>query len=299
MKMKKVLAILMVGVMILGMTACGSDNKETTEPEVQTTDNKQEEKDNTEEDKQGAAEGTVILTGSTSVDSIVNGFKDEFEALNPKVTVQYTGSGSSAGMSDTKAGTNNIGALSREVKEDEKEEGLEEVVFAYDGIAVIVNPENGVENVTMEQLLSIYAGEIKNWSELGGEDKDIFVVSREESSGTRSAFEELIDLEDGELTGEASVVEGNGTVQSTVAGNENAIGYVSFSYVDDSIKTLTVEGIEPTPENAKSGDYELSRPFIFVYFEDQVTEAGKAFIDYALSVEGQDIVEENGGIAVK
>lgn len=245
--------------------------------------------------------GTVVITGSTSVEKVLTALIDEFEALNPDVTIEYTGSGSSAGINDTISGTNNIGASSRNLTEDElANEGLNVEVFAYDGIAVIVNPANeAVADITEEQMADIYSGKITNWSEVGGEDAEIFVISREESSGTRSAFEELIGLEDaGGLTGNASVVEGNGNVQASVAENENAIGYVSFSFIDDSVKPLTIAGVEANDDNAKDGSYPLSRPFIFCYYDDKATDAGAAFLEFAVSEEGQAIVTESGEITV-
>lgn len=305
--MKKLLAMTLIGVMTLGLAACGSNNEETTASTqaadtADTTDAAADVTDaaSAENTASGDLSGTIVITGSTSVEKILNEMKDEFEAQNPDVTIEYTGSGSSAGITDTKAGTNNIGASSRELKDDEKEDALKTEVFAYDGIAIIVNPANtAAEDITEEQLADIYSGKITNWSELGGNDADIFVVSREESSGTRSAFEELIGLEDaGGLTGNAAVSEGNGPVQAAVAGNENAIGYVSFSFIDDSVKPLTVAGVEATAENAKSGSYPLSRPFLFCYYEDKVTDAGKAFLEFALSEDGQAAVEEHGGIKV-
>lgn len=306
--MKKLLAMAAIGAMALGLTACGSKTAETTapaaSPEAETTASAAETEAETDAaeaiDAAEDVSGTIVITGSTSVEKILNEMKDEFEAQNPDVTIEYTGSGSSAGITDTKAGTNNIGASSRELKDEEKEDALKTEVFAYDGIAVIVNPANeAVEDISEEQLADIYSGKITNWKDLGGNDADIFVVSREESSGTRSAFEELIGLEDaGGLTGNAAVSEGNGPVQAAVAGNENAIGYVSFSFIDDTVKPLTVGGVEATAENAKSGSYPLSRPFLFCYYEDKVTDAGKAFLAFALSEDGQAAVEEHGGIKV-
>lgn len=289
--MKKLLAMAMIGVMSLGLAACGSNEGENTAP-TNAAD--------AADTASGDLSGTIVITGSTSVEKILNEMKDEFEALNPDVSIEYTGSGSSAGITDTKAGTNNIGASSRELKDEEKEDALLTEVFAYDGIAVIVNPANAaIEDITEAQLADIYSGKITNWSELGGNDADIFVVSREESSGTRSAFEELIGLEDaGGLTGNAAVSEGNGPVQAAVAGNENAIGYVSFSFIDDTVKPLTVAGVEATAQNAKAGTYPLSRPFLFCYYEDKVTDAGKSFLKFALSEDGQAAVEEHGGIKV-
>lgn len=245
--------------------------------------------------------GTVVITGSTSVEKVLTALIDEFEALNPDVTIEYTGSGSSAGINDTISGTNNIGVSSRNLTDEELEnEGLNTEVFAYDGIAVIVNPANeAVSDITEEQMADIYSGKITNWSEVGGEDADIFVVSREESSGTRSAFEELIGLKEaGGLTGKASVVEGNGNVQASVAENENAIGYVSFSFIDDSVKPLMISGVEANDENAKDGSYPLSRPFVFCCYDDKASDAGIAFLEFALSEEGQEIVTESGEISI-
>lgn len=245
--------------------------------------------------------GTVTITGSTSVEKVLTALIEEFEAQNPDVTINYTGSGSSAGIQDTISGTNNIGASSRNLTDDElATDGLQVEVFAYDGIAVIVNPANtAVTDINEEQLADIYSGKIANWSEVGGDDAEIFVVSREESSGTRSAFEELIGLEDaGGLTGAASVVEGNGNVQATVAGNENAIGYVSFAFIDETVQPLSIAGVEANDENAKSGDYPLSRPFVFCYTDENVSDAGAAFLAFTLSDEGQTIVADSGEITV-
>lgn len=314
--MKKLIAMAVVGIMTLGLVACGS-NTGTTESAPSTTAATEAGAGDTQaatteaassesasadgsEAPAGDISGNIVITGSTSVEKILNDMKDEFEAQNPDVTIEYTGSGSSAGITDTKSGTNNIGAASREIKEEEKEDALKTEVFAYDGIAIIVNPANeAVKDITEEQLADIYSGKITNWKDVGGNDEDIFVVSREESSGTRSAFEELIKLEDaGGLSGNASVSEGNGPVQAAVAGNENAIGYVSFSFIDDTVKSLTVAGVEPTAELAKSGEYPLSRPFLFCYYDDKVTDAGKAFLEFAISEEGQAAVDNHGGIRV-
>lgn len=309
MKLKKITAGLLAGMMVLSLAACGLGESQTTEENNNTevTGDQETEVDSTEDTgdtgevtASGDISGTVVITGSTSVEKILTEMKDEFCAMYPNVTIEYTGSGSFAGIKDTKAGTNNIGASSRELKEEEQEDALKTEVFAYDGIAVIVNPANeAAKDITVEQLRDIYSGKITNWSEVGGADGDIFVVSREESSGTRSAFEELIGLEDaGGLTSTAAVSEGNGPVQAAVAENANAIGYVSFSFIDDSVKALTVGGVEATAELAKSGEYPLSRPFLFCYYEDKAGEAGKAFLEFALSEDGQMCVEDNQGIRV-
>jgi len=245
--------------------------------------------------------GSIIITGSTSVEKILNGMIEEFTAIYPNITIDYVGSGSSAGITDTKSGINNIGTASRAIKSTEEDGYLKSVVFAYDGIAVIVNPENeSVNSITTEQLVDIYTGRITNWQEVGGENTPIFVISREESSGTRTAFEEIVDLsESGGLTNHAAISEGNGTVQAGVAGNPNAIGYVSFSYINESVKTLTVNGIEPSVNKTKSGEYPLARPYVFCYYDEYVTDVGAAFLEFALSEDGQEIVYDYGGIQVK
>ncbi|MDF2611099.1 MAG: phosphate transporter substrate-binding protein, partial [Lachnospiraceae bacterium] len=144
----------------------------------------------------------------------------------------------------------------------------------------------------------IYSGEITNWSEVGGNDADIIVVSREGASGTRGAFEELTGLEDVGLTESATVVEGNGNVQATVAGNENAIGYVSFSFIDETVKPLTLEGVDANADNVKAGSYLLSRPFLFAYKAENLTDVTKAFLDFVVTSEAQVFVDNHGGIRI-
>lgn len=303
MKVKKVLALVLAVVMMFAVTACKkSEDGEaagTLNPqETMSTDN-ETHTDVPQDENTSDLSGTVVITGSTSVEKILLDMIDEFGAMNPDVTVNYTGTGSSAGIEDTIAGSNTLGVSSRELKEEESAQGVEAVVFAYDGIAVAVNPANEISDISPENLAKIYSGEITNWNQLGGKDAAIEVVSREGASGTRSAFEELIGLEDeGGLSESVTVVEGNGNVQASVAGNENAIGYVSFSYIDDTVKALTVGGVEPTAENAKAGTYQLSRPFLFATKEENITPEAQAFIDFALSEDGQSFVEEHGGIKI-
>ncbi len=296
-KIKKLAGILIAITLILVLNGCSTKSKNTTDANPTETTTPQENSEEATASKDLA--GTITITGSTSVEKILVDMIDEFSALNPDVTVNYTGTGSSAGISDTLAGANDIGASSRGLKEEEKVDGLKEVTFAYDGIAVAVHPSNPVKDIKKEDLVKIYSGEITNWSQVGGKDANIIVVSREGASGTRSAFEELIGLEDlGGLVESATVVEGNGNIQLSVAGNENAIGYVSFAYIDQTVKALSVDGVEGTAENAKAGTYSLSRPFLFVYMEESAPDTAKAFIEYAQSEDGQVFVEEHGGIRI-
>ncbi|WP_346869544.1 phosphate ABC transporter substrate-binding protein [Clostridium sp. UBA5119] len=241
---------------------------------------------------------TIKISGSTSVGPLMEKEAESYKGENPNVTVEVQQIGSSAGIKNAIEGISEIGMASRELKAEEKSE-LAETVIAYDGIALVVHPSNTAENLTMKQIKDIYTGAVTNWKEVGGSDAPIVVVSREDGSGTRDAFQEIVGYTSEELEKNATIAEGNGSVKTTVSTNENAIGYISFEQLDDSIKDLKVEGIEATPEKVLSKEYKLSRPFLVVYKEDKLTKDGKQFIDYILSEKGQGIVEEAGGIKVK
>ncbi|RBP68334.1 phosphate ABC transporter substrate-binding protein (PhoT family) [Alkalibaculum bacchi] len=285
--MKKLsIAMLIMLLSFAFFTGCSNNGGSTEENETGT------ETGNT------TVSGEIVAGGSTSTKNIMEATLDEFAALNPDVTAEYNATGSSDGVKNADSGVYQIGTASRNIKEEEKALGLTEKIFAYDGIAVIVNPANKVKDITVEQLAQIYKGEITNWKDLGGEDAQIVVVSREDGSGTRGAFEEIVGFEE-ELTANATIAEGNGNVQSTVAENENTIGYVSFTYINDTIKALTVEGVEATTDNVLNETYKVSRPFVMVYQDDNLNDAGKAYIEFLMGEEGQAIVEEEGGIPVK
>ncbi|WKY43300.1 phosphate ABC transporter substrate-binding protein [Eubacteriaceae bacterium ES2] len=279
-KFKTVLVSLLVGASVMAFAGCGSSSS-----------------DSASTDSSAAISGEINGGGSTSVQHIIDAAGSEFSALNPDVTFTYSGTGSSDGIKGATEGTYSFGCASRDLKAEEESDNLKTIEFAYDGIAVVVNPANTVAGLTSEQITSIYKGEITNWSEVGGADAPIVVVSREDGSGTRSAFEELMGFEN-ELKADATVKEGNGNVQTTVAGNENAIGYVSLTYVDSTIKAVTVDGVEATVENVKSKAYPVSRPFLAMYLEDSVDDATMAFLDFLMSDDGQKIVEEQGAISV-
>ncbi|CAK7003736.1 MAG: Phosphate-binding protein PstS 1 [Eubacterium sp.] len=241
--------------------------------------------------------GEINGGGSTSVQKIIDAEGAEFGALHPAVKFTYSGTGSSDGIKNAANGTYSFGCASRELKTSEQGD-LTELVFAYDGIAVIVNDKNPVENLTKDQIKAIYTGRITNWREVGGEDRPIAVVSREDGAGTRTAVEELLDFTE-QLKPSATVKEGNGNVQSTVAANPNAIGYVSITFVDRSVKPLRVDGVEATMENVLNKSYGLSRPFLALYNEKNITPQTRAFLDFIMTDEGQTIVEKNGGISVR
>jgi phosphate transport system substrate-binding protein len=221
-----------------------------------------------------------------------------YEEENSNVTLEIQQNGSGAGIKDVIGGVSEIGMSSRELKDEEKG-SIEGTTIAYDGIALLVNPNNTVKNISLEDVKKIYTGEITNWKDLGGEDAPIVVVSREEGSGTRDAFQEIVGYESEELTKDASISDGSGAVKTTVAGNKNAIGFASFEYIDDTVSALSVNDVEPTAENVKAGDYKISRPFLLVTSKDTLTDEGQKLIDFVLSSEGQQIVKDNKLITIE
>ena len=247
-------------------------------------------------DSEAKGGNVISISGSTSVGPLMEAIAEKYEAEND-ISLEIQQIGSSAGVKDTITGINEIGMASRELKDEEKSQ-VDGTVICFDGIALVVNNANSVSDVTMEQVKDIYTGKITNWKELGGKEAEIVVVSREEGSGTRGAFEELIGYTPEELVKTAQISDGNGNIKTTVAGNENAIGFISFEYLDGETKALTLEGVEPNADNVKSGDYKVSRPFNITTKEDTLTENGKALIEYILSPAGQEIVTEKGLITV-
>lgn len=240
----------------------------------------------------------ISISGSTSVGPLAEKIADKYMNIND-VKVEINQIGSSAGITNALNGVSEIGMSSRDLKEEEKESGLNETIIAYDGIVIVTHPTNKVKNLTMDQVKQIFTGEVSNWKELGGEDMEIVVVSREDGSGSRDAFQEIVGYTSGELVRSALVASGNGNIKTTVATNKHAVGFISFEYIDSSISTININGVEATAENVLQEKYSLSRPFLFVHKEDNLTAAGQQFIDYILSSEGQAIVAETGAIPVK
>ena len=241
---------------------------------------------------------TISISGSTSVGPLMEKIQEKYEEENSNVILEIQQNGSGAGIKDVISGISEIGMSSRELKDEEKG-SVQGTTVAYDGIALLVNPENPVKNISLEDVKKIYTGEITNWKEVGGDDAPIVVVSREEGSGTRDAFQEIVGYESEELLKDATISDGSGAVKTTVAGNKNAIGFASFEYIDNTVSALNINDVEPTADNVKSGDYKLSRPFILVTKEDSLTENGQKLIDFVLSAEGQQIVEENKLITIE
>lgn len=252
-------------------------------------------------DGAGAAGGTVTIAGSTSVQPLSEAMAEVYMESNPDVTVEVQGGGSGQGIKSIEEKIADIGALSRAVKEEEKGSVAEEYEIAKDGVAVVVNQDVKTDDLKLEQIRDIYTGKIKNWKEVGGDNQPITVVSREEGSGTRGAFTEITGVAEDDkdnTTKDALVQPSTGAVKETVAKTPNSIGYVSLGALDDTVKTVKVEGVEATVDNVLSGDYKIQRPFVYVV-NGELSETAKAFIDFALGAEGQKIVEESGFIPVK
>ncbi|MGL5353559.1 MAG: phosphate ABC transporter substrate-binding protein, partial [Clostridium sp.] len=238
-------------------------------------------------DKESAAEPvTISISGSTSVGPLMEKIAEKYESENKNVTIEINQVGSSAGIKDTINGVAEIGMSSRELKDEEKKD-VTPTTIAYDGIAVLTHKNNPVKNITLEQLKDIYTGKITNWNQIpGGADAPIVVVSREDGSGTRAAFEELVKYKSEELVKTATIADGSGSIKTTVAGNENAIGFASFEYIDNTVNALTLNGVKPEASLVKSGEYKLSRPFLLVTKTSNDSEADKKLIDYILGADG-------------
>lgn len=243
--------------------------------------------------------GTITLSGSTSMEKLANAMAESFMEKNPDVTVTVEFTGSGAGIEAVSAKTVDIGNASRNLKEEEKAKGVNENIVAIDGIAVVVDPENTVKDLTKEQLTDIYTGAVSNWSQVGGADAPIVVVGREAGSGTRGAFEEILGVED--ACAYANELDTTGAVMAKVATTPGAIGYVSLDVVDDSVVAVALEGVEATAENIKAGDYFLSRPFVMATNGEIAaqSELVQAWFAYVYGEEGQAVTTQVGLITVE
>nr|WP_307991972.1 phosphate ABC transporter substrate-binding protein [uncultured Niameybacter sp.] len=286
-KFFKILGIATLGIVML--TGCGSaasNGAGTADNNTQVSDT---QKDST---------GKVVAVGSTTVAVPMEGLAEKYKEVTPEVVVEVQGVGSSAGVKAVADGTADIGMVSRELKENEQNDDFVITTMAYDGIAVVVNPANGVTDLTAAQVKDIFEGTVTNWSQVGGKDQPVIVVSREDGSGTRSAFEELLKLEkeiDGKkvssMSQSALIAEGNGTMKATVASKEGAIGFVSLGFIDDTVKPVSIDGVQPTVESVKDGSYSISRPLLLITHKDANSQV-TTFVDYILSDAGQEIVSE-------
>ncbi len=290
--MKKALSALIAGAMILSMTACGATSSSTanTSSAAETSSSAAASTEAT-----GTVSGSVTTGGSTSVEKVILSLSEAFMQENPDVDITYDPTGSGAGITGASDGTLDIGLSSRNLKEDET--GLVATTFALDGIAIIVNNENTVEDLTLEQIKGLATGEITNWSEVGGPDQPVVLVGREAGSGTRDGFESIVGVEDAcvyeqELTSTGAVI-------AAVAANPNAFGYASLSAVDDTVKAVTVGGVEATEATVQDGTYAIQRPFVFVTKEgEELSDAAQAFIDYATSDAVNEIIANAGAVPV-
>ena len=304
----KLIALLTLSALAMGTLAgCGNTAATDTaasaadtaaEPTVEAVSTAADEAADTSADKYADLSGSVSMSGSTSMEKLANAVAESFMEKYPNVTVTAEFTGSSAGIESVLAGSVDIGNSSRNLKDDEKSAGAVENIVAIDGIAVVADPANKVEDLTKDQLVSIYTGETKNWSEVGGDDQAIVVVGREAGSGTRGAFEELLDIADACVY--ANELDSTGAVMAKVASTPGAIGYVSLDVVDDSVKALKLDGVDATEENIKAGNYALSRPFVMATkgeISEQKTEV-QALFDYLSSDEGKALIKSVGLITV-
>ena len=289
--MKKVISIALIAMLVVAMAGCSQSQPAATtaapaETPAQTTAAPQTE-------APAALSGTVATDGSTSMEKVIGALGEAFMEANSGVNFTYNPTGSGSGITAVSEDRCDIGLSSRALKDSEVESGLVGTVLAYDGIAVIVNPANTVEDLDIETIAKIYTGEITNWSEVGGADAEIVLVGREAGSGTRSGFEELTETVDKckyrqELTSTGDVI-------TAVAQNPDAIGYASLASVKDSVKALKVAGVTPTEETVKDGTYLIQRPFVLVTKEGvELSPVAQAFFDYATKGQANDIITASG-----
>lgn len=274
--MKKIITVLCAAVMALSLFAgCGqkaNDNGTTTG-------------------------GTVSTDGSTSMEKVIGALGESFMEANSGTTFTYNPTGSGSGIQAVSEGRCDIGLSSRALKDDEKASGLKETIVALDGIAIIVNPQNPVKDLSLEQIAKIYTGEITNWKDVGGEDAEIVLIGREAGSGTRDGFESITETKDAcqyrqELTSTGDVI-------TTVSQNPNAIGYASLAAIKDSVKALTVNGVAPTEATVKDGTYLVQRPFVLVTKEGAaLSETAQKFFDFATSADAASIISVAGAVPV-
>ena len=241
--------------------------------------------------------GTVSTDGSTSMEKVIGALGESFMEANSGTTFTYNPTGSGSGIQAVSEGRCDIGLSSRALKDDEKASGLKETIVALDGIAIIVNPQNPVKDLSLEQIAKIYTGEITNWKDVGGEDAEIVLIGREAGSGTRDGFESITETKDAcqyrqELTSTGDVI-------TTVSQNPNAIGYASLAAIKDSVKALTVNGVVPTEATVKDGTYLVQRPFVLVTKEGAaLSETAQKFFDFATSADTASIISAAGAVPV-
>ena len=281
--MKKIIALMLTLMLTLSLAACGSDSNSNT--------------DNSDNNDSAAVTGTVSTDGSTSMEKVIGALGESFMAANEGVEFTYNPTGSGAGITAAQEGRCDIGLSSRALKDEEKAGGLKETVLAYDGIAIIVNPENPVNDLTLDQIAKLYTGEITNWKDVGGNDAEVVLIGREAASGTRDGFESITGTKDKcqyrqELTSTGDVI-------TAVSQNPDAIGYASLASIKDTVKALNVDGVTPGEATVKDGSYKVQRPFVLVTVDGKaLSPAAQAFFDYATSSDAASIIAKTGAVAV-
>ncbi|MCL2067992.1 MAG: phosphate ABC transporter substrate-binding protein [Treponema sp.] len=273
--MKKLLSVLLVTALCAGAAFAGGGRESSSQTASQPY--------------------TIAVGGSTSVTPLMELFQADYEKANSNIKITISGTGSGDGIKGASEGTYEIGMSSRELTPEEIGTGLEPLVVAIDGIALIINNGNPIAGLTQAQIQEIYTGGITRWEQLGaaanGKTGGIAVVSREPGSGTRGAFQELLGFSDGDLIRNAIIFDGTGAIKSAVAGNADAIGYISLGSVDNTIKALSVDSVAATTDNVKNGTYKIARPFILITRRGvPVSPAARAFLDWTMSGAGQNIV---------
>ena len=280
--MKKIITLVLTLMLTLSLAACGSDSNSNT--------------DNSDNNDSAAVTGTVSTDGSTSMEKVIGALGESFMAANEGVEFTYNPTGSGAGITAAQEGRCDIGLSSRALKDEEKAGGLKETVLAYDGIAIIVNPENPVNDLTIDQIAKLYTGEITNWKDVGGNDAEVVLIGREAASGTRDGFESITGTKDKcqyrqELTSTGDVI-------TAVSQNPDAIGYASLASIKDSVKALNVDGVTLSEATVKDGSYKVQRPFVLVTVEGkELTPVAQKFFDYITSPDAAAIIAKAGAVA--
>lgn len=292
--LKKLLAFGAAAAIAAGLAGCGSSTTETTTAAAATESSEAASTEAASEASGSDLKGSISLAGSTSMEKLCEAMSESFMEKYPNinVTAEYTGSG--AGIESLESGSVDIGNSSRNLKDSELESGAVENVVAIDGIAVIVDKDNTVTDLSSEDLAKIYKGEVTNWKDLGGKDESIVVIGRENGSGTRTAFEELLKLED--ACKYAQELDSTGGVLAKVASTPGAIGYVSLDVVDDTVQAVKLDGAEASEESILAGNYLLSRPFVMATMGEisEQNDLVKTWFDYIASEEGQAVIKGLG-----
>lgn len=293
---KKLISLIAGAAIVAAATGCSETATSSVAGTSSTAGTSASEASSAEASATEELSGTLSMNGSTSMEKVIKAVNGAFMEKNKGVTVNLNLTGSGTGIQEASEGKCDIGNSSRKLK-DEEAEKLDATVVGLDGIALVVNPANKLEDITLEDLAKVYSGEITNWKELGGDDKSIVVIGREDGSGTRDGFESIV-MGDKEPK-YAQELESTGSVINAVATTDGAIGYASLANVDETVKALKIGGVEATEENVKSGAYEVQRPFICATLKGSDNKLVKAYLDFILSEEGQALVLAQGAVPVK